>query len=142
MKPLLLVDDNDRYAAILSEYFGALGYAIDRAVDAAGGLRMFREHPNDHYAVIVTDITMESQLAGISMLGRMQKEGYPGTVVVASTGFDVRGVIPLSRLILRRYGVDYLVRKTTVLTRQLEFWPMTFRTPPSRTFAELTPKNA
>ncbi len=142
MKRLLLVDDNDRYAAILSEYFGALGYGIDRAVDAAGGLRLFREHPRTHYAVIVTDITMESQLAGITMLGRMHKEGYPGTVVVASTGFDVRGVIPLSRLILGRYGVDYLVRKTTVLARNLEFWPMSFRTPPTTTFAELAPKNA
>ena len=142
MKHLLLVDDNDRYASILTDYFSPLGYSIDRAEDAARGLALYSEHGPEYYAVIVTDITMETQLAGIFMLGKIHALGYPGTVVVASTGFDVHGVIWLSRLLLRRYGVHFLVRKTTVLTRKLEFWPMTFGTLPSETFAEVAPKKA
>lgn len=140
MKHLLLVDDNDRYATILTEYFAPLGYDVERAVDGAGGLALFRKHDLGHYSVIVTDITMETQMAGISMLGLVRRAGYVGTVVVASTGFDVRGVISVSRLFLRRYGVDFLVRKTTVLARKLEFWPMTFGSPPSQSFTELAPK--
>lgn len=137
MKHLLLVDDNDRYTTILTEYYQKLGYQITSAINAADGLARFREQDKGYFSVIVTDITMESQLAGISMLGRIRAEGFPGTVVVASTGFDVFGVVNLSRLLLRRYGVHFLVRKTTVLAKEIEFWPMAFGTPPTRTFTEV-----
>ena len=76
MKNLLLVDDNDRYAAILDEFFAERGYTSTRAVDAADGLAKFDAQGPDHFSVIVTDITMETQLAGIFMLGKIKKRGF------------------------------------------------------------------
>lgn len=124
MKPLLLVDDNDRYATILTDYFGGLGYSIERARDGTQGYDMFRAHGPDHYAVIVTDITMETQTAGIAMLKKMHRDGFRGTVVVASTGFDVFGATTLTRIFLSGIGIDYLVPKTTVLKQDLLFLGM------------------
>jgi CheY-like chemotaxis protein len=124
MKPLLLVDDNDRYAAILDEYFQALGYTSDRARDGAEGYRLFQERGKEHYAVIVTDITMESQMAGIHMLKKIHKDGYRGTVVVASTGFDFPGATTLSRILLAGIGIDYLIPKTSVLKKDPLFLGM------------------
>lgn len=124
MKPLLLVDDNDRYADILTEYFSPMGYAIERARDGAEGYDMFAKRGPDYYRVVVTDITMETQMAGILMLRKMHAAGFPGTVVVASTGFDVPGATTLTRLFLAGIGIDYLVPKTTVLKRDLVFLGM------------------
>ena len=137
MKQLLLVDDNDKYAAILDEHFAELGYKSTRAVDAADGLAKFDAQSLDHFSVIVTDITMESQLAGIFMLGKIRKRGYQGTVVVASTGFDVPLVVPLSRACLRGYGVHFLIPKTTVLARKIAFYPMSFFSAPLYEFSEI-----
>ncbi len=124
MKPLLLVDDNDRYAAILEEYFQSRGYTIERARDGAEGYKLFRERGRDYYAVIVTDITMESQMAGIHMLKKIHRDGYKGTVVVASTGFDFPGATTLSRIMLSGIGIDYLIPKTTVLKKEPLFLGM------------------
>lgn len=124
MKPLLLVDDNDRYAAILDEYFQGLGYTSERACGGAEGYRLFQERGKGHYAVIVTDITMESQMAGIHMLKKIHKDGYRGTVVVASTGFDFPGATTLSRIMLSGIGIDYLIPKTSLLKKDPLFLGM------------------
>lgn len=137
MKQLLLVDDNAKYSRLLREYFQPLGYSIDEAVTAAEGLNTFLSHSEDHYSVIVTDITMESQLAGLFMLYKIRKKGFHGTVVVASTGFDFLGVVNISRLILRICGVHFLVRKTTVIKKEPEFWPMSLFSPPQKKFQEI-----
>ena len=140
MKRLLLVDDNQKYATLLTDYFSKRGYEIDTAVTAGEGLDMFKKSSPDYYSVIVTDITMESQLAGLTMLSKIKKIGFSGTIVVASTGFDVPTVIPLSRLLLKSWcGVDFLVRKTTVLKEDPEFWSMKFFTAPRKSFEEILP---
>ncbi len=137
MKNLLIVDDNKKYETILSNFFSQLGYHVETALTGKEGLDKVRERGVDYYSVIVTDITMESQLAGIYMLGDIRKMKFAGTVVVASTGFDVPLVVPLSRLFLGRYGVHYLVPKTTVLKNQLEFLPMQFFGEPIKEFREI-----
>ncbi|MBI3394943.1 MAG: response regulator [Spirochaetia bacterium] len=136
MRRLLLVDDNDKYAELLTTHFAALGYTIDRAVTGNDGVAKVEEHGIGYYPVLVTDITMESQLAGVTMLGRLQKMGYVGTIVVASTGFDVPLGLPLSRLILRRYGVRYLIPKTSVLKKEPLFYPIKLGSKASQTFTE------
>lgn len=140
-KNLLLVDDNDRYARLLEAYFAPLGYNIVRAVTGADGDEKLNSHPPFFFDVIVTDITMESQLAGIFMLGRIKSTQFNGTLVVASTGFDVFGVMPLSRLFFRAYGVHYLVPKTTVLKEETLFYPMALFSAPTRNFVELKTEN-
>ncbi len=137
MKHLLLVDDNDKYARLLTEHFEPLGYTIERAIDAAEGTAKLRDNKG-RYSVIVTDITMESQMAGVWMLGRIRPDEFTGTIVVASTGFDVPGVMTLSRLFFRAYGVHYLVPKTTVIKEEPLFYPMGFFSEPVRNFVEMT----
>jgi CheY-like chemotaxis protein len=140
-KHLLLVDDNDKYARLLEEYFAPMGYQIERAITAAEGTAKLNEFPPRHFDVLVTDITMESQLAGIFMLGRIKPEQFQGTLVVASTGFDVFGVMPVSRLLFRAYGAHYLVPKTSVLRKEPLFFPMGFFSAPTRKFVELAAEN-
>ena len=137
MKNLLIVDDNDKYARILDDYYRELGYSIDRALDGEGGYNAVKEKGLEHYQVIVTDITMETQMAGITMLKRLYKDGFRGMVVVASTGFDVPLARPLTRLFLSGIGIDYLVPKTTVLSGKLEFFPMALFGKPVKDFREI-----
>jgi CheY-like chemotaxis protein len=122
MKRLLLVDDNDRYAELLAEYFEGYGYTIERARNAREGLELYLNHNKDFYDVIVSDITMESQLAGYSMIKKIFRTDYRGTVVFASTGFDVTFGMLISRYLFKKYGVDYLVPKTTVIDRSPVFY--------------------
>lgn len=124
MKELLLVDDNDRYARILEKYFARYGYRSTRAVYGHEALRIMQEKGVDAFDLVVTDITMESQLAGISMLRKMHAMGLRSPIIVASTGFDVILAKTLGRFWLKRYGVTYLVPKTTVLAENLLFYPM------------------
>ncbi|MCR9144148.1 MAG: response regulator [bacterium] len=140
-KNLLIVDDNDKYARLLEEHFAPMGYTCVRAVTGLDGDEKLAAHPPLHFDVIVTDITMESQAAGIFMLGRIKPSQFNGTLVVASTGFDVFGVMPLSRLFFRRYGVHYLVPKTTVIKEEPLFYPMALFSKPTRNFVELTAEN-
>lgn len=137
MSNLLIVDDNDKYARLLDEYFSDLSYSCDRAYTGREGLAHFNNHPPDHYAVIVTDITMETQTAGLWMLKQIRKAGYKGTVVVASTGYDVPFAKGLTRIFFGNYGIHYLVPKTTVLTKKLVFYPLGFFRKPAE-FREIT----
>ena len=81
--------ERDRRRATLGRVAAgaALGYLVGtfptadlvtRAVTAADGLEAFRAQALDHFAVIVTDITMETQTSGISMLREMHRAGYRG----------------------------------------------------------------
>jgi len=134
MKQLLIVDDNDKYAVILEEYFKKFGYNTDRAVNAAEGLDKFESNPQDYYDLIVTDITMESQLAGVWMIRTIHKMGYSGKLIVASTGFDVPGGLFLSKLVFRKYGVEYLIPKTTLLKKRPLFYSVRGPSIPSESF--------
>lgn len=138
MKPVLLVDDNDRYAEMLDEYFRARGYTPERAFNGKDGLAMFQSKPADYYKAIVTDITMESQLAGLSMLWEVKKLGYRGTVVVASTGFDFPGAMPFCRMLLTSWGVHYLVPKAPMKQeKRIEFYPVSLFSSIQKEFSEV-----
>jgi hypothetical protein len=58
------------------------------------------------------------------MLKKIHKDGYRGTVVVASTGFDFPGATTLSRIMLSGIGIDYLIPKTSVLKKDPLFLGM------------------
>ncbi|TGK62192.1 response regulator [Leptospira wolffii] len=111
-KPLILVvDDNDRYANNLIEYLKTLGCETIRAVDAAQGWSMYRANKNLLKAVI-TDITMETQTSGLWMIRNIHKDGFPGIKVIATTGFDVAGVMAISKYLLPWFaGIEYMVPK-------------------------------
>ncbi|EPG65403.1 response regulator [Leptospira wolffii] len=111
-KPLILVvDDNDRYANNLIEYLKTLGCETIRAIDAAQGWSMYRANKNLLKAVI-TDITMETQTSGLWMIRNIHKDGFSGIKVIATTGFDVAGVMAISKYLLPWFaGIEYMVPK-------------------------------
>jgi CheY-like chemotaxis protein len=138
LKPVLLVDDNDRYAEMLDKYFRDRGYTPERAFNGKDALGMFKGKPADYYRAIVTDITMESQLAGLSFLWEIKKLGFHGTIVVASTGFDFPLAMPLSRMVLTGWGVHYLVPKAPMKRAGIiEFYPVSLFSSTLKEFQEV-----
>lgn len=122
-KKLLLVDDNDRYAKLLKEFFEKKGYAVDRATSANEGLQRLQINGINHYSLILTDITMETQLAGLNFLKEARKLGYTGKIIIASTGFNYPVVLYLAPFFLSGLKVDYLLPKTSVLRHDFMFYP-------------------
>jgi len=140
MKKLLLVDDNDKYASILREHFEKLEYTIFRAKSGIEAFEILNKNGIEYFNVILTDITMETRLAGLSFLSKVKKMNYSGTIAVASTGLDFRFLVFLSRLCLGIYGVDYLIPKTTVIDRNFKFIPVSIFGPSSSIFEEVAAK--
>ncbi|MBN2224377.1 MAG: response regulator [Deltaproteobacteria bacterium] len=136
-KRLLLVDDRAKYSDIISDFFTEYGYLVDRAVSAKQGIGMLKDKGLDHYRVVVTDITMEHQLAGIELIYFLFKKKYAGTVVMASTGFDIYLGMFFSKLFMGIFGVHYLIPKTTVISRDFAFYPARPGSSPLRKFVEV-----
>jgi hypothetical protein len=110
VKRVLIVDDNDRYATNLKKYFDELGIESDRAFTAREGWDFFKS--NASYDLIVSDITMETQTSGLWLMRDIFKSGYSGTMAIASTGFDVSGVMKISRYLLVWFcGLDWMIPK-------------------------------
>ncbi|EQA43842.1 response regulator receiver domain protein [Leptospira broomii serovar Hurstbridge str. 5399] len=112
MKPLILVvDDNDRYANNLKTYLENLKCDVLRAVDAAQGWEYYAKN-KDKLSAVITDITMETQTSGLWLIRRIHKDGFKGIKVIATTGFDVFGVMAISRLVLPTFaGISFMVPK-------------------------------
>ncbi len=136
-KQLLLVDDRIKYANLIADFFSGYGYLIDRAVSAREGIGMLNDKGLDHYRVIVTDITMEHQLAGLELIYFFFRRKYAGTVVMASTGFDVFLGMFFSKLFMGIFGVHYLIPKTSVIKRDFAFYPARPGSSPQKTFIEI-----
>ncbi len=138
MKQLLLVDDRNKYSKIITSFFTKRGYLVDRAVSAREGIRLLGERGLDYYCVVVTDITMEHQLAGLTVILYLHRKRFSGTVVMASTGFDVFFGMFFSKLFMGIFGVHYLVPKTTVLKHDFDFYPARLGSQPQKEFTEVT----
>ncbi|EQA35076.1 response regulator receiver domain protein [Leptospira inadai serovar Lyme str. 10] len=112
MKPLILVvDDNDRYADNLKTYLENLNCDVLRAVDAAQGWEYYTKN-KDKLSAVITDITMETQTSGLWLIRRIHKDGFKGVKVIATTGFDVFGVMTVSRLLLPTFaGIGFMIPK-------------------------------
>ncbi|MEI1277054.1 response regulator [Leptospira venezuelensis] len=112
MKPLVLVvDDNDRYANNLKTYLQENGCEVLRAIDASQGWDLYLANKHKLKAII-TDITMETQTSGLWMIRKIYQDGFEGIKVIATTGFDVSGVMALSKYFLPWFaGVEYMVPK-------------------------------
>jgi CheY-like chemotaxis protein len=110
-RPALFVDDNDDYVKMLTPHLQPWGFHFDRANSAAEGLKMMHDKGVDYYPFIVTDISMEGQLAGMNMIRKMRKAGYKGVLMSASTGFNIPINLHLLRPIMALWGVDLMVPK-------------------------------
>ncbi len=135
-KQLLLVDDRIKYANLIADFFSGCGYLIDRAASAREGIGILNEKGLDHYRVVITDITMEHQLAGFELIYYLFRNKYAGTVVMASTGFDVYLGMFFSKLIMGIFGVHYLIPKATVVKGDFAFYPARLGSSPRKVFVE------
>lgn len=124
-KHLLLVDDNDKYASKIEEYFSKT-YEIHRAHNGKSALDLLEKNGTNFYEIIITDITMESQLAGIYFLKKARKMGFKGRIIIASTGFNYSIALNLAPLLLNSLKVDYLIPKDSILKNQMAFYPCKF----------------
>ena len=106
---MLLVDDNEHYSGILRDIYEKKGYRVESVVSAAEALNILQKRSISFYDTLISDVTMESRLAGLYMVWRVRKMGYKGTVILASTGFDVLGATSISRSFLGSLGVHYIV---------------------------------
>jgi CheY-like chemotaxis protein len=109
--PALIIDDNDGYADMLVDHLAPRGYQFDRARSAKEGLEMLIKAGPEGYALIVTDITMEGQTAGLKLIRQVRRHGYRNVMIVASTGFNWPIVLHLLRPFLTIWGVDVLIPK-------------------------------
>lgn len=118
---VLIVDDNDKYAKALENYFRNLKIPTDRAKNAEEGYKMFQEKT---YSAIITDITMETQTSGLWLARRIYKQGYAGRIIIASTGFDVFGVLKMGKYFLPWFaGVGWMIPKVPLKQGRVEFYP-------------------
>lgn len=118
---VLIVDDNDKYAQALEVYFHSKNIQTDRARTAQEGYEMFRQK---NYTTVITDVTMETQTSGLWFARRIYKEGFKGRIIIASTGFDVLGVMFIGKYLLPFFaGVGWMIPKVPLKAGRVEFHP-------------------
>ena len=120
LKPALIIDDNDDYAAMLLSHLEPRGFQFARARDAREGLEILRRSGTNAYKVIITDITMGSQTAGLRLIRQIRKQDYRGVLIVASTGFDSPFVLQIAKPVMLMLGADILIPKRPLKAGQLE----------------------
>ena len=124
MSKCLLVDDNGHYADLLSKYFLGLGFEVTWCKSAKEGYEEYTSKDQSHYQLILTDITMEGQISGLTMLKKIRKAGYKGLLMIASTGFDIPLGKFFTRLFFANLEVKYIIPKKSVLKNEFIFYSM------------------
>ena len=85
---VLIVDDNDFYAEAIQKDLEARGSrAFTRAKTAAEGIAFIDERGGD-FDLVVTDISMESEYAGVKVLAHLKKLKLRGDYAVATTALN------------------------------------------------------
>ncbi len=118
---ILIVDDNDRYANNLKAFFEKRKIETVRALDAKQGWEMFQK---EIFHTVISDITMETQTSGLFLIRKIYKSGFKGNIIIATTGFDVSGVMFVSRFLLPAFGgVGWMVPKVPLKRGKVVFVP-------------------
>ena len=109
--PVLIIDDNRKYTALLKERLEKAGCSVEHILSSRQAYELFSgENPNS-YQIIITDITMETQVSGIFLTGRIRRMGFKGCLVIYSTGFNFKVVLWLSVLFFKLFRADGLIPK-------------------------------
>lgn len=76
---ILVVDDDDDYAASITAFLAAHGYAVVRARSGAEGVRLARsEHPD----LVLMDVMMEERTAGFFAIQEIRRDPRLATVPI------------------------------------------------------------
>jgi DNA-binding response OmpR family regulator len=101
MWKLLLIEDEPGVLRLFKEILEMSGFAVQTATSAESGTDLLRQ---DSFDAVVTDLRMESPLAGYSVV-RLAASLAPRPVIVIVTAF------PIPRNEWRRSGADALFVK-------------------------------
>lgn len=111
MKKVLIVDDNDFYFDIMKEIYDSNGYQVERAKTARNGWEKIQNNGLDHYHLIVTDITMETQISGLVLWYKLKRSGFRNPIYFASTGFNIKLNYFISGGLLKLLGIQRIIPK-------------------------------
>jgi len=125
--PALIIDDNDDYAAMLIALLEPRGFQFTRARNAKEALKILRDKGANFFQLIITDITMGSQTAGLKLIRQIRRQGYRGVLIVASTGFDSPFILQIAKPLMNMLGADILIPKRPLKAEQLRCYPITTR---------------
>lgn len=119
---VLVVDDNRFYAEVLSKDLRSREAIVERAASAEEGLAILADH-GTRFDALVTDISMENELAGLRLLRLRRRGGFDGKVAVSSTALDSRFGMFVNRWILiSLYRADYLIPKRPIRNERAVQW--------------------
>lgn len=120
---VLVIDDNPRYMALLTAALAPLSQSIEHADSAAQGIARLTEGAFD---AVVTDLSMETELAGLRVLAYLRRQGFGGQVAVASTAMDRAIGLAFNRIYMGwRFGCHYVVPKRPLRERGELVWVRT-----------------
>ena len=111
---VLLVEDDQRVAEIVSEMLQRLGCDTVLAADAAAGLKVARETPD--LDVLITDMVMPGEMGGLDLARRMRDE-RPGVAVVLTTGYSASAAEAAAeglRLLAKPYTIEALAAELEI----------------------------
>lgn len=112
----LIIDDNKRYTSIIKTRLEEQGCEVEHILSSKASLEHLANIDANHYQLIITDITMETQVSGIQLTYRIRhKINFRGCLVIYSTGFNHPFVLWMSKLFFRFLGADGLIPKNGLL---------------------------
>jgi len=121
-KRVLVVDDNDYYAEQLMADLVSRGAVCERAHSASEGIAMLNEDAA-RFDAVITDISMETELAGLRVLRHVRRIAFAGQVGTATTALDARWAFTLNRFFLGViYQADYLIPKRPITQKGEVLW--------------------
>lgn len=119
---VLVVDDNDYYAEQLMADLASRGAICERACSASEGIAMLNED-GSRFDAVITDISMETELAGLRVLRHARRIAFAGQVGTATTALDARWAFTLNRFFLGMvYQADYLIPKRPITQKGEVLW--------------------
>jgi DNA-binding response OmpR family regulator len=99
---VLVVEDDDQIADLLALYLGQAGFAVARAGDGYGGLRLAAERDP---ALVVVDIGLPGGIDGLEVCRRLRADGDVPLLVLTARGDEDDRVTGFA------YGADDYVTK-------------------------------
>ena len=115
---VLLVEDEDGVAALVTEMLGELGYEAMRAPTAAVALRLLEAQPD--VDLVFSDMVMPGRMNGLE-LAREVNRRRPDLPVVLTTGYSEAAQSARKeglRLLVKPYRIDALAEALTAATSE------------------------
>ena len=109
---LLLVEDNQDIAGIISDFFEIKGYVLDYASDGQQGYELARK---EHFDLIILDV-MLPKMDGLTVCNRLREEGID-TPILMLTARDTTEDTLLGYLI-KPFDLDILDARINALVRR------------------------